>query len=140
MARKFPLVIWEETGEFKQEYEQVKKRFKIVMDRLSDIGFECTYLGNLTMNIDGYPQVLLNDNGSGRCCKSSEDAIRCALRYGDTGWWTLNELEQFVDSKGPIFESAMWDMGYRKNKIDSMKWTVRSKNDQRPQFHRQTSG
>ena len=136
-ARKFPLIIWQETKEFQQEYEQVKKRFGTIAERLSSIGFKCTFLGNLSMNIDGNPQVWLNDNKPCYRYYKIEDVIKTALRHGDSGWWTLDELEQFIDLKGPIFESAMWDLGYKKNKIDSIKWVQHRKNDQRPQFNRQ---
>ncbi len=135
--REFPLVVWEGTEEFKQEYEQARQRFRDISENLYGRGFKCTALGNLRMDSEGYPEVWLNDNKPcyGSC--KTEDAIKSALMYGDTGWWTLDELEQFAEGTGPIFERAMWDLGYKRNKRDPTKWAQKRKDDGRPQFNRQ---
>lgn len=138
--KEFPLVIWEGTEDFKQEYEQARGRFQDISKRLYGRGFRCTFLGDLRMDSDGYPEVWLNDNMplcADRYCKNPDDATQYALRHGDCGWWNLDELEQFTNGEGPVFERAMWDLGYRKHKKDPTKWARKRKDDERPQFNEQ---
>lgn len=128
---QFPLVIWQKTDEFKKEYEQAKDRFSTVAKRLGDSGFRATYLGDLQFSDDGYPIVWLNSSRTSttgyssrdyRMPPTAEEAIRAAKLAGDTGWWTIDALEQLLDGKGPVFERAMFDMGYRRSKTNSNVW------------------
>lgn len=136
MSKKtsFPLLTWNQTKEFKQEYQQSAQRFEDLNNKLRSRNFVCTYLGSLRMNSDGYPEVWLNSNMpyAAHRCKNPENAKQYALRHGDVGWWSLDKLEQFVESQGPIFESAMWGLGYRRNKRDQTKWSRKRKEDQWP--------
>lgn len=130
--KEFPLVIWENTEDFNREYEQAKSRFSGIRDRLYAKGFKCTYLGDLRMDGDGVPEVWLNDNRpllADRYCNNPDDAKKYALIHGDCGWWSLDELEQFANEGGPIFERAMWDLGYRRAKKDPTKWARKIKEE-----------
>lgn len=135
--RKFPLIVWEHTDEFKKEYEEASKRFESIRERLFSRGFGCTFLGDLRMDGDGYPEVWLNDNHNIYRNKwSLEEAMQEALKHGDTGWWNLDELEQFIDCKGFIFEEAMYELGFRRHKTKPEKWARKEKNDQNPHTRR----
>ena len=128
--RKFALIVWEQTEEFKREIQEAEKRFVNIRKKLFARGFECTYLGSLRMNKDCEPEIWLNDNRN--IYKDNwtlEEAIAEALEHGDTGWWTLDELEQFVEGKGPIFEEAMWNLGFRRHKKNPNKWARRNPRD-----------
>jgi len=123
--KKFALIIWEATEEFKKEYEEARKRFSDIYQRLDKRGFDCTYMGSLRFNLDGYPEVWLNDNMplmADRWCKNAKDALQYALKHGDSRWWSLDILEQFASGKGPMVAEAMWELGYRKSKLDHHKW------------------
>jgi hypothetical protein len=129
--RQFPLVIWQKTDEFKQEYEQASKRFKAISEKLYRSGFKATYLGDLQFNTDGNPIVWLNPcrrSATGYSSRNylmpptAEEAIRTAKITGDVGWWTLEDLEQLLEGRGPIFDMAMFDMGYRRNKTNATLW------------------
>ncbi len=133
---KFPLAIWEGTEEFKQEYGQASQRFQEIGERLYARKFRCTFLGDLRIDGDGYPEVWLNDNmpwSAHEQCKKPGDAISYVLQHGSCGWWSLDELEKFAQGGGPIFEEAMWKLGYRKNKVDSTKWAKKGKKDKMEQ-------
>ena len=120
---EFPLIVWEKTDEFKQEYGRDEQRFHDIKKRLYQRGFQCTFLGDLRMNRDGFPEVWLNDNHNlYRRNWIADEAVEHAKIHGDSGWWSLDFLEQFEEGKGPIFENAMYDLGFRKNKKDSTKW------------------
>ncbi|MDD2696688.1 MAG: hypothetical protein PHE52_00820 [Candidatus Pacebacteria bacterium] len=124
-SKRFALIIWEATEEFKKEYEAAEKRFGDIYRRLDQRGFDCTYLGSLRFNLNGYPEVWLNDNMPlmvDRWCKNAKDALGYALKHGESRWWNLDILEQFVAGKGPMVVAAMWELGYRKSKLDHNKW------------------
>jgi len=134
--KEFPLIVWENTAEYKQEYEQAGQRFDDIEKRLRARGFRCTMIGDLTINSDGVPEVWLNENRplmADRACRKPEDAIECSLAHGDTGWWSLDDLEQFVQGRGFLFKSAMWDLGYRRSKVKPTKWARKNKGDKEPQ-------
>ena len=121
--RKFPLMVWEATGEYREEYEKAQERFENIRERLYKKNFECTALFSLQFDINGYPEVWLNSSSGGYRGKwTVEEAISHAVRHGDTGWWSLDELEQFVHGKGPIFEEGMWELGFRRHKLNPEKW------------------
>lgn len=117
------MIIWERTEEYKKEYEEAKQKFSETCKKLFERGFSCTYLGSLRFDNNGYPEVWLND------CKplqrqghSVDNAKKLALKYGHLGWWNLDQLAEFAEGKGPIFEQAMHAFCYRKHKKDKTKW------------------
>jgi len=127
---RFPLIVWETTEGFKKEYEEAKQRYHELSKRLFGRGFNCTYIGNLRMDGDGYPEVWLNDNHDiFRSNWSLDAAVKEALEHGNSGWWNLDEIEQFIGGKGFIFETAMWDIGFRRHKKDPTKWARRNSKD-----------
>jgi hypothetical protein len=129
---QFPLIIWETTEEFEQEYNKAEQKFQQIRNKLYSSGFKSTYLGSLRIDEDCEPEVWLNDKMplmASYYCKNSKDALNYALTYGDTGWWNLKELENFANGQGPIFERAMWKLGYRHAKTNQTKWVRREKND-----------
>ncbi len=136
--KAFPLVVWEATEEFRQEYEQARTRFQDINKRLRERGFECEYLGSLRMDQNGNPEVWLNDNRplmAYKFCRDSKVAIRYALRHGDSGWWSLDELERFANREGRIIDHAMWDIGYRMSRSNPFKWARKGKNDEAPKMY-----
>jgi len=130
--KEFPLAIWQNTEEYKKEYEMADGKFRDIYKKLHGRGFTCTYLGDLRADSDGYLEVWLNPNMPWNAYKqieNPEDAIPFAMKHGGCGWWRLNDLEEFANGRGPILERAMWDLGYRQNKIDSTKWAKKMKGD-----------
>lgn len=120
---RFPLIVWEATKEFKEEYEAAAKRFDWIKERLYSRGFSCTFFGDLRCDDDGFPEVWLNDSLPFRArFRFVNDAFETALKYGRLGWWSLDELEEFAGNKGPIVDEAMWKLGYRRHKKDATKW------------------
>ncbi len=123
-TNRFPLILWDETEEYKTEYQAACERFKTLYQKLLDRGFRCTFLGDLKYDQNGDVQVWLNSNPSlYRSDWTAQIAQEKALIHGDTGWWSLDELADFVDGHGLMFECAMWDFGWRRNKLDQTKWT-----------------
>jgi len=127
---KLALTVWEHTPEFQKELDSAINKFSDISDRLYQRGFTSTYLGNLRLDMNGNPEAWLNENRPYfRSKLSVEDAKKFAVKYGDTGWWNLDELEEFIYGKGPMFENAMWDMGFRIHKTNPNKWTRRNSKD-----------
>lgn len=121
--RNFPLIVWEGTEEFKREYEEAKKRFQDIAKRLYARGFTCTFLGDLRLDNNCNPEVWLNDNRNiYKYDWKTEEAIEHAKIHGNCRWWSLDYLYQFVNGDGPIFEEAMWRLGFRRHKINPEKW------------------
>ena len=126
------LLIWEGSDDFKEQLETGRERFREIYKRLEQNDFRCTFLGDLRFDLNAEPEVWLNDNKplcAERYCKTPEDAKNMALRHGRCGWWRLDDLDKFVDSEGPLFEEAMWDLGYRRAKRDSTQWARKRKDD-----------
>ena len=53
---------------------------------------------------------------------SAKEALENALKYGDGGWCTLDNLEQLIEGKGSLLEMAMHDCGFRPHKKIFGKW------------------
>ncbi len=126
------LQIWEGTQDYREQFEKSKERFSGIKERLWKRDFTCTYLGDLRFDINAEPEVWFNDNtplGAYRYCKTPDHAKRIALKHGRSGWWRLDDLDKFADKEGPIFEEAMWNLGYRRRKRDNSQWAKRTKND-----------
>ena len=58
---------------------------------------------------------------------TAQEAFERAKKFGDTGYWSLEELEQFAKGKGPIIESAMNEQGFIRGK--KREW-VRARNEE----------
>lgn len=125
----FPLVLWENTEEYKKEKENASQRLEELKNKIH----AGPYVGSLRFDENCVPEIWMNDLrlGCARGCANSSLAQEYALRYGNSGWWSLDELEQFTKGKGPIFEDAMWELGYRRHKSDPTKWAKKSSKDER---------
>ncbi len=142
--RKFPLIIWQQTDEFKTEYESAQKKLDELHKKWVEKYGGGSYVGSLRFDANCKPEFWINDFGgfaTGRFCGqkmkwSSEEALRSALRYGDSGWWNLEDLEQIIERKGWIIEEAMFDCGFRRHKDNPEKWVRRKKGDQDPYIRR----
>jgi len=128
---RFPLMLWEETEEFKKYISEAEHRFLDIRKRLDSRGFRCTYLGDLRISAEGKPEVWLNSSNPvpARRIKDAPMALELANKYGSSSWWTLDELEHFSNGQGIIIERAMWDLGYRKHKQKIYTWAKVKKND-----------
>lgn len=142
--RKFPLIVWEHTEESKREYEEAKKRFDDLRKKLYDSGFRCGALCTLRFDFDGYPEVWLNEwrnyytgysSMDYRMPPNPEEAIKAAKMTGDTGWWNFEAFEQLLEGKGPMFERAMFEMGYRRHKNNPQKWVKFSSKAERDEIY-----
>ena len=121
--KPFPLILWENTNEFREEYKSAKEKFLELSIELNKKGrkFEGK-LTELKFDINGYPEVFIDypDNymmhkRDHRNRKNLEDSIKDAKSYGCFGWWGLDDLENFVKGDGNIFECAMHEMGFVKD-------------------------
>lgn len=139
--RKFALVVWEQTEEFKQFFEEAeRKRIELVKAWRERYGASPFYIGSVEPNMskDGEPVFWINDGGPfhtgrfyGKKRKWSwEEALRNALQYGDGNWCTLIELEQLIEGSGPLLERAMRQCGFRPHKRNPNQW-ARISNGQR---------
>lgn len=124
--KEFPLILWEETKEAQSELEKAEKRLRSLEKRLTSIGFCYQFLGELRFDRHGRSEVWLYDRRRStfdyETPKTVDEALEIARKFGDTGWWNLDDIEQLIEGKGHIIDAAMWDMGYKKSKKDSSKW------------------
>ena len=121
--RKFPLIVWEHTEDYKKEAKEAEKRLENITGRLYKRGFTCGALCTVKIDENGFYEAWLNSSKDIYRSKwSLDEATAHAIERGSTNWWTLDELEQFVEGKGPVFEEAMWDLGFRRHKISPEKW------------------
>lgn len=132
--RKFPLIFWEETEEFKkllieaeEEKEKLVKRWRQEWDGNSYV----SPIWESKMAEDGKLAFWINDYGpynTGRWDKiirkwPPEEAIKNALRYGCSGLWTVTDLEQLITAgKGPLLVEAMKNCGFRPHKYIHNRW------------------
>ncbi len=126
------LVLWENTEDYRIKLDSARERWSGIYRRMENKGFVCTCIGGLRFDMNEEPEVWLNDNRplmADRECKGSSDAERMALRHGRCGWWSLDDLEKFSNGWGPMFNEAMWDLGYRRSKRDQTKWARRRNGD-----------
>lgn len=138
--KKFPLIVWEQTEEFKNECLGTQKKLDELHKRWIDRYGGGSYVGSLRFDADCEPEFWINDLGSfatgrfyGENRKwSSEEALKSALRYGDSGYWGLKDLEELIDGEGILLENAMFDCGFRKHKKHPEKWVRKKKEDQDP--------
>lgn len=132
--RKFALIVWEQTEEFRQILEKAEqKRIDLVRIWREKHGANPFYVGSIEPNMseDGEPVFWINDGGPFHTCRfygqknkwSAEMAFRNALRYGNSGWCSLADLEQLIEGNGPLLERAMQKRGFRPHKRNSGKWT-----------------
>jgi len=130
--RKFALIVWEQTEEFKKFLDEAEqKRKKLVRVWEEKYGGD-SYVGPVEPNMseEGEPVFWINDLGSfhtGRFYEkkrkwSAQEALRNSLKYGNCGWWTLSDLEQLIEGRGPLLESAMRDCGFRPHKRNPNRW------------------
>lgn len=132
--RKFPLIVWEHTQEAQKELEQAGKIYNKMIRKLDRQGFQCIYMGDLRFDNNCEPEIFINScmpSYAKKRIKTARDALDYALKYGSGGWWNLNELDAFSRGMSIILNEAMWDLGYRKNKVNNMKWSRKTAEDKR---------
>lgn len=133
----FPLKLWQNSDQYAREYEAANVNYTDTLSRLRENGFRCTYIGLDRFDEDGYPEVWINDNmplGASRWKLPVDRALNMALQHGDTGWWTLDILSSFSEGSGPIMESAMWSLGFRKSKVRQDTWARVKASEKAPNF------
>ncbi len=137
--QKLALIVWEHTREFQTLLKDVAKR----VEKLEDLWAEKYNRGSWIscsdprVNDDGEFIFHLVDKGFQIWADrlSIEEALEAALRYGDGGWWTLAEFEQFINGPGgPILEAAIWGYGFRPHKTKPGQWARKGKEDERKIF------
>lgn len=130
--RNFPFLLWEDTEQFRQEAEIAQQRLENATKQLKKRSFK----GLLTaprFDVKGYPSIWLSG------CPDIphhglplEKAKKLAWEWGSTGWWGLDESEGYVHDKNIIFETAMYDFGFRKHKSIKGQWASKGKRDTSP--------
>jgi len=130
--RRFPLIIWEQTEEFKKLLDEAEQKRKELVRKWKEKYGGDAYVGPVELNMseDGEPIFWINNFGSfhtgrfyGKKRKwSAEEALQNALKYGDTSWCTLTELKLLIVGKGPLLKRAMRDCGFRPSKRNPNRW------------------
>ncbi len=136
--RKFPLIIWEHTEEFKKEYEEAKKRLAELYSKWRNYKVEPEHV-DLQFDNNGNPEFWIN-NGPftdvrppyGKRNLSVKEALTLSLEKGSGGWWNSDDLERLIRGEGPILEDTMWHYGFRKHKKYSDRWVRKKKDDEDP--------
>ncbi|MBI4993704.1 hypothetical protein HZC33_01970 [Candidatus Wolfebacteria bacterium] len=120
--RVFPLVIYQNTEEYKKLFEEANSKFRNILFKVKAEGFKCTFIGDLRLNKNGQFEFWLNSNMPyiRRC--SIDEAIKYAKKHGYFGWWSNYHFELFSLGYGPIVAYAMERLGFRKHKKDSSRW------------------
>lgn len=130
MVQLDKLYVWEGSEDYRTRLESAKKRFEEISAGLRQNQFTCTYVGDLRFDLNEDPEVWLSDSRPlSRDCKTLDAAKSMAIRYGICGWWTLDDLKEFANGGGPIFNEAMWGLGYRKAKTGRGQWARKRKDD-----------
>ena len=137
---RFSLIFWQETEEYKKEYGEAKERLSELRREWKDKYGSDSYMGSLRFDSNGIPEFWINDYGgfhTGRFYGqrrnwSAEEALRNSLKYGDSGWWYLDDLKDLIEGGGWLLEEAMFDCGFRRNKRDPEKWARVRKDDEGP--------
>jgi hypothetical protein len=145
--RKFPLVVWEHTQEF-QNMRALTEQKRLELAAAWRRKYETAtgrrdwmpYVDSVGQDVkeDGIPVFWINNYGSfntgrGRSREnnwSADQALQNALAYADTGFCTVDELEQFLQGRGPLLERAMHDCGFRPHKKIPGKWVRRNEREE----------
>lgn len=115
-AKRFPLIIWEGTEDYKEHYRTAQARLAKLGRPHQEIKFD----------EDG-PVIWINGSSSARYRWTVESALDESKKRGATGWWTVDEMEQFAQGEGLMVEEAMWDKGFRRHKSNPLAWAIRDK-------------
>lgn len=122
---KIELVSHQSTQEYKDESKLVQGRIEAAQTALSQRGFKGS-LGGIKFSEEGDFLTWLNGSHSYiRKPIPLGTALNIALTHGNTGWWTLEEVEHFASngySKSRLFEGAMIDLGFRRSKKYWLGW------------------
>lgn len=127
---KFPLIVYEMTDEFQQSLTKEQERLKPLITAWRNKGGTCTSIASdWECSEEGVYKFWFNDGMRTPRAATVDYAQQLALQYGDSGWWTVDEFEQFVQGEGPIFEGAMHELGFQKGKKPSYPWVRRKEED-----------
>jgi hypothetical protein len=122
---KFPLILWENTEEYNKEYAKAKLKLDNIRTNLQRKGVNFAGLDALQIDKNGNFHAWYNSHlplDLYKKIKNANDAIEGASKYGIFGWRYLDELQDFLENKGPIFEDAMWELGYKKSTVTQDRW------------------
>jgi hypothetical protein len=131
---KFPLIVYEMTREYENLLTKEQERLDPLIVAWRNRGGTYTCIAtSWRFNEEGQYEFWLNDDLGIPGTVSVEIAQKLALHHGTSGWWTVDEFEQFVlEGSGPIFERTMHRLGFRKGGDPSCSW-VRNKEGERSQ-------
>jgi hypothetical protein len=123
----FPLILWEQTEDYARQKAEAEARVNAAATALDKQGKrgtdrEVQFTGNCI------PVVWRNASyGSLSRPSSVADALKRAESIGATGYYTPEELEDFVEGRGFIVEIGMNDLGFRKHKKIPDRWAKDNK-------------
>ncbi len=60
-----------------------------------------------------------------------EDALELAKEFGEIGWFTAEEIEDYIKGKGVLVDMAMEGLGFRRDKKDVTKWARMTTDEKR---------
>ena len=124
----FPLTLWEETEKYKSLSRiSGAKRKKLLREWREKFDF-VPYVGPVEprMSLECKPIVWVNSTGPypypPRQKWTVNEALKYAMKYGATGWYTLDDIELLLAGEGPMLKIAMQGFGYRPHKGNTAQW------------------
>lgn len=108
--RSFPLLYWQETRECEEFWDHEIKRLQSLRKIFGE-----NSLSFPRFNKDGKIEVFLSQwKAFSDARLDVSEALKFALKYGYGRWWTLDDVQLFVEEqKGPILEAAMGALKYK---------------------------
>lgn len=129
------LVPWHTTDNYRAAYQTAEERLAGITERLRARGAQAGY-GPFKFNGQCEPEVWINASHGYRYKWDAPAALASALKHGETGYWSFDDLEAFANGGGMIVRSAMWRLGFRHGKRNPTSW-VRHGKDERDTYAEQ---
>lgn len=125
-AKVFPLIVWEKTEEFRTLIQNAQTRLDELTSRWERPVGIGHHVGRIEgVNNKGEPEFWVNAQISiyDHEKQTLEEARKKAKAHGTTNWWTIEDLEQFLNQEGKRFTDAMVEQGFRPHKTKPGQWS-----------------
>jgi hypothetical protein len=126
----FPLQLWINTPEYKKLLDDAQEVIQQFHEEHKKKYGHSIYLRLERVNKDGEPLLWLNGRGFHFNSKiKASDALKTVLKEGPFGWYTINELKEFMNGTGRVVERSMWSCGFKKSQSNPSIWLRRKQNE-----------
>ena len=131
--KKFPLVVWQTTDEYVTAYKAAQARLDVATKSWRAQGGDYIIATDLRLDENGNFEFWLNTRDpSYRAFRSAQDALRYVKIHSTSGWWSLDEIESFINGGGRMIKNGMWNAGFRRHKKNPGKWARRKEYENAP--------